>query len=235
MKNQEFVDKAKNWAEGHWQLIIACLIGVIIIQQFSIIGLQSQIQEMREHEGGRPPIHLDTAFGDREKTERDETEDGQPPMLTPETGEDIRLHSNTPLLIGVIVVTIVALVGGYMWRNGVVPVGLFVWGRLRQDKSTGDITFSLKVKNRSPRAIDVSDPVINFLIRGGTRRFRANVGDLPMTLQPGTEYATTLNLNGLIRQNPELTEARGISMSVVCNEKKHTTLPNLIIFRSEEE
>lgn len=225
-KFRNYLIKANEWIGAHWRLVIWCLVVVIMMQQCTINRLQWEVTQLTQgvaapltqKEGPAIAHPADTlsATGDTATI-------ANPNALTgPATEHETRNGWIIALVIAILVCGVIAYL--YMRRNGIYPIGTSIRGKLKSD-GAGKLTYWIRVKNNSRKQIEVAEPLVYFIMGGSSRKFRANVPQLPLTLDAGTSFETEINLSGLIAANMELCNAKAIGMSVSTNGKRHNTIP----------
>ena len=222
---REILSNASLWLEQHWKYVMSLLLCIIVLQQCSLSRMQRQLDTISSFTAlaadttsrktvSPPPATNDTTSQDSTlaTTERQEA-----PIMP-------KKESNLPALLAVL--ALVALGGAliFMKKRAIYPIGLWVGGKLRQTEA-GELLISLNIKNRSSKEIEADVPIVTFYLPGGQRKFRANIPEMPITLQPGTSFATEVNITKLIGANMELMQAKAIGISVQCDGKRHGTIP----------
>ncbi len=221
-KIYRYLVRLNQWIYTHWRLTTTLLVAIILMQQCTINRLRWEVEQIttaqtRTRKTTCQPCYDSIPTSDTSAVTTD-TVSLTPPVPTAEESNNVGLA-----FIVVFVVLACAALLIYMHKNAIPPVGLRVRGKLYQ--AGGDILYDLTVKNTSKKEVEVSEAMVNFGMSSGIRRFRAGVATLPMTLQPGTSFATTIKITGLVMKNAELRNAHFISMSAICNGKRRTTLP----------
>lgn len=226
-----FLRRVSDWVAARWRMVMAMLCFVVVLQQCTINRLQWEVERL-----ARPQYVL-----------------ARPDTVRPGAADTARVVADSAAAgAGTLVVAVgaggaegadgggggpwlwllvVAAVGGLafaavrMWRGAMFPVGLGYRVRLARTPQ-GQLFFSMRVSNRSRRVVELGGAQVNFIMGPAqTRRFRANVDSMPISLQPGTSYQAQINLTGLISANLELAKAKAISLSVVANGRGLTSLP----------
>lgn len=216
---RELAVRFNSWLSNHWRMVIWCMLMVMMMQQCTISRLRWEVTQMTQginRQGAiqpAPAANPDTATA----AQADST------AITATTAQDAEEESAGKAWIAGLALVIIAgaaisLV--YMRRNAIYPIGITLRGKLK-----GDLTYHIKVANNSRRTVEVAEPLVVFIMGSGTRKFRANVPQLPLTLDKGTSFEADINLSGLIRANIDLTNAKAINMSIETNGKRHSTLP----------
>ncbi len=220
-----FLRRASDWVAAHWRMVMTMLCFVVVLQQCTINRLQWEVERLArpQYVLSRPDTLARAAAADT----------ASPAADTLVVAGGPRAASDAPgggsgpwlWLLAVAVAGGLAFAAVRMWRNAVFPIGLGYRVRLSRTPQ-GQLLFSMRVSNRSRRAVDLSGAQVNFIMGPAqTRRFRANVDSMPISLQPGTSYEAQINLTGLVAANPELAKARAISLSVVADGRGLTSLP----------
>ncbi|MBQ2322141.1 MAG: hypothetical protein II375_06240 [Bacteroidales bacterium] len=232
----QLLGRVRRFVETHWRMVVATLCMIVVLQQCTINRLNWEIEQIATR---RPdsPSQSDTLSGG-----------GAAVVATADTlaPDSLRLHSPSISDAGGQSAErsfpwILALAGGlvvgigiyvfYAVRTARFPFGVAFRSKLRQPQQ-GQVVFHIKISNRSPKTVDLSDAQVNFMMGvSRVRRFRANVPTLPITLQPHTSFEAQINLTGLIGANLELFQAKAISMSVGVDGKMHNTMPHRVSFR----
>lgn len=221
---RKYAVRFNTWLTSHWRMVMWCMLMVMIMQQCTISRLRWEVTQMthgiaRQQQPQTPAAEpLDTASAPSATAQQDSTSVAAEASPAADDG--------TPSA-GIWIACLAALaalgaaVGAiYMRRNGIYPIGITLRGKLKSD-----MTYHIKVSNNSRKPVDVAEPLVVFIMGGATRKFRANVGQLPMTLSPKTSFEADINLSGLISANLELASAKAIGMSISTNGKRHSTLP----------
>lgn len=218
---RKYAIKFNAWLSGHWRMVIWCMLMVMMMQQCTISRLRWEVGQLTQSVGHQapPPSPDSIKIGESQPlpTPADST------AITADGSEaENGSSAGNGWLVGLGLVIVAGLVIGffYMKRNAIYPIGIVVLGKFKQD-----FTYHIKVKNTSHKPVEVSEPLVTFIMGGTVRKFRANVAQLPQTLTPGTTFEADINLMGLIRANIELTNAKAIGMSIVTNGKRHSTIP----------
>lgn len=220
-----FLRRASDWVAAHWRMVMTMLCFVVVLQQCTINRLQWEVERLArpQYVLSRPDTLARAAAADT----------ASPAADTLVVAGGPRAASDAPgggsgpwlWLLAVAVAGGLAFAAVRMWRNAVFPIGLGYRVRLSRTPQ-GQLLFSMRVSNRSRRAVDLSGAQVNFIMGPAqTRRFRANVDSMPISLQPGTSYEAQINLTGLVAANLELAKARAISLSVVADGRGLTSLP----------
>ena len=222
-KIREYAMRLNGWLAGHWRMVIWCMLMVIMMQQCTISRLRWEVTQMTRSVA-QPPAPTTQAAGDTTHLHAPAAENDTAATDTP-TGETASPEANSAGNVWLAILSLVALAGIalgiiYMRRNGIYPIGITLRGKLKSD-----LTYHIKVSNHSRSPIEVSEPLVVFIMGGATRKFRANVAQLPMTLSPKTSFEADINLTGLVRSNLELASAKAISMSIATNGKRHSAIP----------
>lgn len=228
-----FLRRASDWVAAHWRMVMAMLCFVILLQQCTINRLQWEVERLArpQYVLARPDsLALRVADSARVAAPRaDSASAGVDTLVVAGAdgevaGADGGGRSWVWILVAAAVVAL-AFVAVRMWRDALFPVGLGYRVRLSRTPQ-GQLFFALRVSNRSRRVVELGGAQVNFIMGPAqTRRFRANVDSLPISLQPKTSYEAQINLTGLIAANLELAKARAISLSVVANGRGLTSLP----------
>lgn len=216
---RELAVRFNGWLSNHWRMVIWCMLMVMMMQQCTISRLRWEVTQMTQgisRQGAGQPapvVKPDTATA----TPTDTTA-----VTAASTANDDEGSAGKAWVAGLALVIIIgaAISLVYMRRNAIYPIGITLRGKLRSD-----LTYHIKVANNSRKTVEVAEPLVVFIMGSGTRKFRANVPQLPLTLDKGTSFEADINLSGLIRANIDLTNAKAINMSIETNGKRHSTLP----------
>ncbi len=227
------LEKTDSWMARHWRACLLTMLGIVAMQQCTISSLQYRL-ERYSAVVGQPVAHEDSVANSIVSVPADNVSDSVDVSTIDTTSADESLgkHSNLPFFAFLLVVGIAVYVVWYSRRNALYPIGLWVGGRLRQAPD-GTIFFSMKVKNRSTKEVEVNEPIINFKSRSNLRKFRAAVPSIPIVMQAGTTFETQISLNGLIERNPELMQAYAVSLTISTNGRRHSTPPSFIRFKEK--
>lgn len=217
---RELAVRFNGWLSNHWRMVIWCMLMVMMMQQCTISRLRWEVTQMtqgisRQGAGQPAPVAKpDTATA--------APTDSTAITASSTAQDDEEEEAGKAWVAGLALVIIVgaAISFVYMRRNAIYPIGITLRGKLKSD-----LTYHIKVANNSRKTVEVAEPLVVFIMGSGTRKFRANVPQLPLTLDKGTSFETDINLSGLIRANIDLTNAKAINMSIETNGKRHSTLP----------
>lgn len=216
---RELAVRFNSWLSNHWRMVIWCMLMVMMMQQCTISRLRWEVTQMTQGISRQsasqpaPAVKPDTAAvaaADTTAMAGGATQSGEE--------ESAGLAWIAGLAIVIIAGAAISLV--YMRRNAIYPVGITLRGKLKSD-----LTYHIKVANNSRKTVEVAEPLVVFIMGSGMRKFRANVPQLPLTLDKGTSFEADINLGGLIRANIDLANAKAINMSIETNGKRHSTLP----------
>ncbi len=226
-KFRNYLIKANEWISAHWKLVIWCLVVVVLMQQCTINRLQWEVSQLTQGVAVQPTQQeepaTDASPADTITADGDTTGLTNPNALTgPAT--DHEAHNGWIIALVTVLLTCGVIAYLYMRRNGIYPIGTSIRGKLKSN-GAGRLTYWIRVKNNSRKQIEVAEPLVYFVMGGSSRKFRANVPQLPLTLDAGTSFETEINLAGLISANMELCNAKAIGMSVSTNGKRHNTIP----------
>lgn len=229
-----YLRRASDWVAAHWRMVMAMLCFVILLQQCTINRLQWEVERLArpQYVLARPdtlaPRAADTA---RVAANAADSVVAGVDTLAVATGGHAGAAADEgggrPWVWLLVAAAIGALAFAtvHMWREALFPVGLGYRVRLSRTPQ-GQLFFALRVTNRSRRVVELGGAQVNFIMGPAqTRRFRANVDSLPISLQPKTSYEAQINLTGLIAANLELAKAKAISLSIVANGRGLTSLP----------
>ncbi len=256
MKAKEFLGRLNSWVTVHWRQCLLMLCVVIAMQQCVIGNLSNQVAELKAlveagQLSGTSVSPLDSLASARSDSSLAQNTAQPSGLLSSESGEKVAEPGSGSLsedgskpetaqdddgvsFLGVLmaIAVVVAIILGfvYMYRNAVYPIGLWVSGRLRAGVD-GRLTMLLNVTNRSSKDVEVKEAIVNFAMRGGTRRFKMNMSDLPMLLQGGTSYVSQINLLPIVERNPELRQTYAIYASILVGNKRVVGLPRLVKFK----
>lgn len=216
---RNYAVRFNSWLTSHWRMVMWCMLMVMMMQQCTISRLRWEVTQMTQGISRQvaptqtQPTPTDTVTAAQDTTTT--------PALDAETGDD-GSSAGKAWIAGLIMVVIAGAAIGfiYMRRNAVYPLGITLRGKLRSD-----LTYHIKVSNKSRKPVEVTSPLVVFIMGGSLRKFRVNVAQLPMTLDKGTSFEADINLSGLIRANIDLANAKAINMSIETNGKRHSTLP----------
>lgn len=213
--------RLNSWLTNHWRIVMWCMLMVMMMQQCTISRLRWEVTQMTQSLGSQPaPAATGSAApSDSALAAAPDT------ALAPAPAEAIDEEAETAggMWVAALVLVIAAgcVVGLiYMRRNAIYPFGIVIRGKLRSD-----LTYHIRVANKSRRQVEVAEPLVVFIMGGTVRKFRANVPQLPMTLDRGTSFEANIDLGGLVRANIDLAAAKAINMSISTNGKRHSTLP----------
>ncbi len=226
-KFRNYLIKANEWIGAHWRLVMWCLVAVIMMQQCTINRLQWEVSQLTQGVAASNGQHekqtTESLPTDTIASATDTTATGTPIALT---GPSTEHAAHNGWIIALVIVILVCGVIAYLYmrRNGIYPIGTSIRGKLKSN-GAGRLTYWIRVKNNSRKQIEVAEPLVYFVMGGNSRKFRANVPQLPLTLDSGTSFETEINLSGLITANMELCNAKAIGMSVSTNGKRHNTIP----------
>ena len=216
---RELAVRFNSWLSSHWRMVIWCMLMVMMMQQCTISRLRWEVTQMTQgisRQGASQPAPVakpDTATAAP-------TDSTAVTAATAQDGEEEQAGKAWMAGLALVIVAGAAISLVYMRRNAIYPIGITLRGKLKSD-----LTYHIKVANNSRKTVDVAEPLVVFIMGGVTRKFRANVPQLPLTLDKGTSFEADINLSGLIRANIDLTNAKAISMSIETNGKRHSTLP----------
>lgn len=227
-----FLRRASDWVAAHWRMVMTMLCFVVVLQQCTINRLQWEVERLArpQYVLSRPDTLARAAAADTARAAADTASPAADTLVVaggPREASDASGGGPGPWLwlLAVAATGGLAFAAVRMWRNAVFPIGLGYRVRLSRTPQ-GQLLFSMRVSNRSRRAVDLSGAQVNFIMGPAqTRRFRANVDSMPISLQPGTSYEAQINLTGLVAANLELAKARAISLSVVADGRGLTSLP----------
>ncbi len=219
---RKYAIKFNEWLSGHWRMVIWCMLMVMMMQQCTISRLRWEVgqltQGVSQQMAPPPPDSIKIGESQPLPAPADTTAIAENDS---EDGEEENSAGNIWLVaLGVIIAAGLVISFFYMRRNAIYPIGIVVRGKFKSDFS-----YHIKVQNKSRKPVEVSEPLVTFIMGGTVRKFRANVAQLPQTLTPGTTFETDINLMGLIRANLELTNTKAVGMSIVTNGKRHSTIP----------
>ncbi len=226
-----FLRRASDWVAARWRMVMAMLCFVVVLQQCTINRLQWEVERL-----ARPqyvlarPDSLSPGAADSARVAVRVADSAAAAVDTlavaPGGGEEGGGGGGPWLwLLAVAAAGGLAFAAVHMWRNALFPIGLGYRVRLARTPQ-GQLLFSMRVSNRSRRVVELGGAQVNFVMGPAqTRRFRANVDSMPISLQPGTSYEAQINLTGLVAANLELAKAKAISLSVVANGRGLTSLP----------
>ncbi len=226
---QRWLANINNWIRVHWRITVLTLLFIIMMQQCTINRLYREMAYVASQQSSQPTLVTAQDSLAQDTLAQDTLTISTNEVAQPEVGDVEDRGMVWPIVL--IAIILLSSIFVFLRRKGVWPFGLWVSGKLHQEMG-GDIYFDLKVNNPSRRVVEISDPIVNFTMRAGVRKFRAAVQNMPLTLQPGTSFSTTIKLTGLIQNNVELTNSKAISLSVMCNKTKRTTIPQPIKFKT---
>lgn len=221
-KLREYAVRFNGWLTNHWRLVMWCMLMVMMMQQCTISRLRWEVTQITQ---GHPYPPMPPAMPATDSTFALPTTPPDTSALAfpgADTLAEEESSAGSIWIVGLIVVILAgaALAVFYMRRNGIYPIGISLRGKLNSN-----MTYHIKVSNHSRKTVEVSEPLVVFIMGGAVRKFRANIPQLPMTLDRGTSFEATIDLSGLVRANIDLTAAKAINMSVATNGKRHSTLP----------
>lgn len=220
-KLREYAVRFNNWLTDHWRMVMWCMLMVMMMQQCTISRLRWEVTQITQ---GHPHPTTTPAAAPTTDTTPATTTDTTALTFPGDAAaaEDEENAAGNVWIIALIVVIVAgtAIAIFYMRRNGIYPIGITLRGKLNSN-----LTYHIKVANKSRKPVEVTEPLVVFIMGGAVRKFRANIPQLPMTLDKGTSFEATIDLSGLIRANIDLTNAKAINMSVATNGKRHSTLP----------
>lgn len=234
---QEILAKINLWISQHWRMVMATLAMIILMQQCTISRLRWEVEHIT-----RQPIMLPSSQNSAVDSLAQSNQQLLIQGTQPTDSLSIAIGQSTiadnevnwmPIIIAIIVVLSIASIVIWKLKNrGVYPFAYFPNGKLKQNQS-GQLLYTLKLKNRSRSELNIDNVTINFRKSGEVRVFRASVNQLPLSLQPNTSFDTTINLTNLILREPDLLKTMSISVSINCNGVKRTTLPRFVRFQQK--
>lgn len=226
-KIRELAVRFNQWLGNHWRMVIWCMLMVMMMQQCTISRLRWEVTQLTQN-SSRPVVLSgpvsDSVSGKGGSLFQPADTVALQSLETIKAAQVDEEH-NSAGSIWLVALVVVILAGSafavfYMRRNAIYPFGIVVRGKLCRD-----MVYHIKVSNKSRRPVEVSEPLVTFIMGGSARKFRANVAQLPMTLDKGTSFEADINLAGLVRANLELANAKAVGMSIVTNGKRHNTIP----------
>lgn len=210
-------------------IIISLLFIYVVAQQCTISRLRNEIEFLHSKYETYVPYKSDSSAM---------TVSGADIMYQNPDGEAliIKQHDNlnqtsdsTDSMIGwvIMIILLIVLLFFMLYRFGFLPFSVNVSGKVWQDLN-GRVIYTLQIKNGSRKAVNITNPMIEFAKVGDKRKFRMPVADFPLTLQPSTKHIVNVSLQKLIEQNQSLMDYKTIRASVDCNSRVHRTFPLVV-------
>lgn len=227
LKIQAFLNKYR-WAIT-WGLFICC-----IVQQCTISTLRSEVRFLKD----KYTLESVAATQQRDLAELQEGEitvqsvESEPADISDPGDVTIRLVNSYDLVI-----TMLWLIAGgvvyfiFAWFISLPPFDVKGTGQLWQELS-GRIVYTLRVKNRSRKAVTVSDVVIVFRNFTEKRKFKVPVADFPLMLSKGTSHTVNISLQKLFEQHPELTKYKMVTAYFQCDGKRRGAMPLIVKWKT---
>lgn len=125
-----------------------------------------------------------------------------------------------PLILLIIISSVIYLFQRWKGVDKLFPGFVLLRAGIVGNRRSGFLKWRIIVSNRKSETITFSEPIMVFASFKGTKRYKINSQDFPISLSTKTSHTLTIELNQFYQRVPELTRSRFVRTEIQASNGK---------------